>query len=384
MIAATSNDLALCVAPPFLLEVSFHPSSLWLLALLPLAILAFVRHWRRKRRATVAFSALAAVEHAPGGRWARLTIALPLLRALAIAVLVIAIARPVESNESSKTLVEGVAIELVIDRSDSMRALDFTVDGARANRLDALKEIANRFIKGGDGFEGRGTDLVGIVVFARNADSIVPLTLDHDVVVDAVDQIRFPDDGAEMGTAIGDAIALGIDKLKDASDRANRDGRTRIKSRVLVLLTDGEQNAGELSPDEAAALAKSTDVRLYTVGLGTEGVAPVPVPTPFGTQIQKVPVSIDEKTLTRIAEATGGRYFRATDSESLRRIYETIDELEKSSIEETKLVRYRDLAVDRAVVALPILGAVSLPPILGIALALLALEALLAATRLRS
>lgn len=371
-------------APPLLLEVSFHPSSLWLLALLPLAILAFVRYWRRKRRATIAFSALSAVDHAPGGRWARLTIVLPIVRALALAVLVVAIARPVESNESSKTLVEGVAIELVIDRSDSMRALDFTVDGKRANRLDALKEIATRFIEGGDGFKGRGTDLVGIVVFARNADSIVPLTLDHDVVVDAVTQIRFPEDGAEMGTAIGDAIALGIDKLKDASDRANRDGRTRIKSRVLVLLTDGEQNAGELSPDEAAALAKSTDVRLYTVGLGTEGVAPVPIRTPFGTQIQNVPVAIDEKTLTRIAEATGGRYFRATDSESLRKIYETIDTLEKSSIEETKLVRYRDLAVDRTTVTIPVLGAVSLPPILGIVLILLAVEALLAATRLRA
>jgi Ca-activated chloride channel family protein len=370
-------------APPLLLELAFHPGSAWLLLLLPIAVLAFVRH-RRRRRATIAFSALAAVDHAPGGRWARLTVVLPILRAVAIVLLVVAIARPVESNESAKTLVEGVAIELVIDRSDSMRALDFSVDGARANRLDALKEIATKFITGGEGFEGRGTDLVGVVVFARNADSIVPLTLDHDVVVDAIEQIRFPEDGGEMGTAIGDAVALGIDKLKDASDRANRDGRTRIKSRVLVLLTDGEQNAGELSPDEAAALAKSTDVRLYTVGLGTEGVAEVPFKTPFGMQLQRVPVSIDEKTLTRIAEATGGRYFRATDSESLRRIYETIDRLEKSSIEETKLVRYRDLAVEGAIVPVPILGAIALPPILGLALIVLAIEALLAATRLRT
>jgi Ca-activated chloride channel family protein len=364
--------------------MSFHPTSVWFLLLLPLAVLAFIRHWRRRNRATISFSAIDAADHAPGGRWTRLLLALPIIRALAIVFLVIAIARPVESNESSKTLVEGVAIELVVDRSDSMRAMDFTIGNERANRLDALKDMARKFIVGGDGFDGRGTDLVGVVVFARNADSIVPLTLDHDVVVDAIEQIRFPEDGTEMGTAIGDAIALGIDKLKDASERANRDGKTRIKSRVLVLLTDGEQNAGELSPQDAAALAKSTDVRLYTIGLGTQGFAPVPVRTPFGTQIQNVPVSIDEKTLTEIAEATGGRYFRATDTQSLKAIYETIDRLEKSSIEETKLVRYRDLAVDSWATSIPFVGSFNAPPVLALVIILLAIEALLAATRLRT
>lgn len=364
--------------------MSFHPTSVWFLVLLPLAAIAFVRIWRQASRATISFSAIHAADHAPGGRWTRFLIALPILRAFALILLIIALARPVESNESSKTLVEGVAIELVVDRSDSMRAMDFTVGNERANRLDALKDLATKFIVGGDGFDGRGTDLVGVVVFARNADSIVPLTLDHDVVVDAIEQIRFPEDGTEMGTAIGDAIALGIDKLKDASDRANRDGRTRIKSRILVLLTDGEQNAGELSPQDAAALAKSTDVRLYTIGLGTEGFAPVPVRTPFGTQIQNVPVSIDEKTLTEIAEATGGRYFRATNSKSLQDIYETIDRLEKSSIEETKLVRYRDLAVDPWATSLPFVGPIEVPPVLALVVILLAIEALLAATRLRT
>ncbi|MFM7133014.1 MAG: vWA domain-containing protein [Planctomycetota bacterium] len=361
--------------------MSFHPASAWLLLLMPVAAVALVRMLRARARPAVRFSSLHAVHAAPAGRWTSL-LALPhFLRIGALLLLVVAIARPVETSETERTLVEGIAIELVVDRSDSMRAMDFTVDERPANRLDALKDIARRFIAGGDGFAGRPNDLVGVVVFARNADSMVPLTLDHGVVLDAIAQIDFPDGGNEMGTAIGDSVALGVEKLKDAADRANRGGETRIKSKVLVLLTDGESNAGELSPEEAASLAASTGVKIYAIGLGTEGVAPVPVQTPFGMRIQRVPVSIDEKTLTAISTATGGRYFRATGTESLREIYATIDALEKSKIEESKLVRYRDLAVA------PLEGAFagwSLPPILALALGLLLAEALLATTRLRS
>jgi Ca-activated chloride channel family protein len=363
--------------------MSFHSPSVWLLLLLPLAALPIVFHWRRARRATVSFSALSAVAGAPRGGAVRLVAILPVLRAATIALVIVALARPVIPNESAQRLVEGVAIEMLVDRSDSMRALDFSIAGKAANRLDALKDLGRKFIAGGDGFKGRPNDLVGVVMFARNADSVVPLTLDREVVLDALSQVRFPDGSSEQGTAIGDAVALGVEKLKDAADRANRDGRTRIKSKVLVLLTDGESNAGELSPQEAAALAKSTDTRIYAIGLGTRGLAPVPVQTPFGTQIQRVPVDIDEKTLTEIATATGGRYFRATDSESLRGIYETIDALEKSSIEETKIVRYRELAVEPIPCALPLLPPMTLPPVLLLALFTLSAEALLSATFLR-
>ncbi|MFM7051931.1 MAG: VWA domain-containing protein [Planctomycetota bacterium] len=361
--------------------MSFHPNSAWLLALLPLAALGFLRWWRPRRRATVAVPSLHAVRPVPTGRFARLRWLPAALRTAALALIVVSLARPVEINESARTLVEGVAIELVVDRSDSMRAVDFTIDGQPANRLDTLKHFGARFIEGGDGLDGRPNDLIGIVCFGRNADSLVPLTLDHDVALDGLAQLRFPEDGSEMGTAIGDAVALAVDKLSDAAERANSGGRTRIKSKVLMLFTDGEQTAGELTPQEAAALAKSTDVRIYAVGVGRKGVAPVPVRTPFGMQMQQVPVSIDEKTLTEIATATGGRYFRATDSGSLRQIYETIDALEKSSIEETKSVRYTDLAVRGF--TLP--GTtVAVPPLLSIALALLLAEILLVSTRLRS
>ncbi len=368
--------------------MSFHPDSVWFLLLLPLVALAFVRSVRTRARPTIAFSSLVAVEHAPGGRMARLLRVLPILRAAALAVLIIAIARPVIPSEIATTLVEGVAIEMVIDRSDSMRALDFSLNGERANRLDALKDVATRFIRGGDGFAGRPDDLVGVIAFARNADSVVPLTLDHGVVIDALTQVDFPEDGSEMGTAIGDALALGVDKLTDAAEHANTltrsDGAQRIKSKVLMILTDGESNCGDLSPTEAAALAKSTDVKIYAIGLGTKGVAPVPVRTPFGTQYQNVPVSIDEKTLTEISTLTGGQYFRATDSESLTKIYATIDALEKSRIDETKRVRYRDLAVEGFDVTLPRIGTLHIPCVLALVVLLLSAEILLASTKLRT
>ncbi len=363
--------------------MSFHSGSIWLLGLLPLALLPFLQIWRRTRP-VVRYSSLESVDHAPKGRMTRLRGVLPFLRALSLALIVLALARPVLPSESSRTLVEGIAIEMVVDRSDSMRALDFTLDDAPANRLDALKDVATRFIRGGEGFAGRPNDLIGVVAFAGKADSMVPLTLDHGVALEALQQIDFPTQQAEMGTAIGDAVALGVDKLKDAADRANRDGRLRIKSSVLVLLTDGESNAGELAPLEAAALAQSIGVRLYTVGLGTKGFANVPVQTPFGERLQRVPVSIDEKTLTEMATATGGRYFRATDSASLTEIYATIDELEKSSIEETRQTRYRDLAVSSTPLTLPLFSRITLPPLLALALVALTVETLLATTRLRS
>ena len=153
---------------------------------------------------------------------------------------------------------------------------------------------------------------------------------------------------------------------------------------MLVLLTDGESNAGELAPLEATALAQSTEVRIYAIGLGTKGFANVPVQTPFGTQLQRVPVSIDEKTLTEMATATGGRYFRATDSDSLRAIYETIDALEKSNIEESMQTRYRELAVASFNLDLPLLAPIEIPAVLVLAMILLTAETVLACTRLRS
>ncbi len=206
-----------------------------------------------------------------------------------------------------------------------------------------------------------------------------PLTLDHAHVADAIDGIGIATDRREDGTAIGDAIALAVERLRELDDRADESGR-RIKSRVIVLLTDGENNAGDIDPETAAEIAGAFDVRIYTIGVGSDGVAPMPARDPFGRQIMmRQRVSIDEATLTRVAEATGGRYFRATDTDSLRDIYAAIDELEKTTTEQRRYRLYRDLAVSSLD-----LGPLTIPPLLLVAFALLGLEQLLVHTRFRT
>ncbi|MSR40839.1 MAG: VWA domain-containing protein [Phycisphaerales bacterium] len=357
--------------------MTFHPSSAWFLLLLPLALLAWWNWIRPARRSALFFSCTTRFDGVPQSVWSRLRPLVPSLRTIALALVVLAIARPVKSNESTKTFVEGVAIEMVLDRSGSMRAHDFTIGGKDVERLTALKAVARDFVAGGKGMPGRINDLVGVVTFAGFADALVPLTLDHDVVLDALKQLRTAQQD-EDGTAIGDALALGVEKLKDAADRANADGEMRIRSKVLLLLTDGENNAGELEPTDAAELAAACGVKIYAIGMGTKGLAPFPMETPFGTQFVQQPVNIDEALLTKLSEKTGGQYFRATDTDSLLKIYETIDQLEKSKVEEQKLVRYRDYAVEPFAFA-----GFSVPPVLALALLVLCAELLLSSTRLR-
>ena len=357
--------------------MSFHPSSAWFLLFLPLAALAWWNWFRPARRSAIRFSSIARCDGIAPSIWNRLRPLVPTLRMLALALVIIAIARPVKSNESTKTIVEGVAIEMVLDRSGSMRAHDFKVGGKDVERLTALKVVAEDFVSGGDGLRGRKNDLLGVVTFAAFADAVVPLTLDHDVVIDSLRQLRTAEQN-EDGTAIGDALALGVEKLKDAADRANADGEMRIRSKVLLLLTDGENNAGEIEPTDAAQLALACGVKIYAIGMGTKGLAPFPMETPFGTQFVQQPVNIDEELLTKLSTDTGGQYFRATDTDSLVKIYETIDQLEKSNVEEQKLVRYRDFAVEPFTLA-----GFSVPPFLALALILLCVELFLSHTRLR-
>ncbi len=357
--------------------MTFHPSSVWFLLLLPLAACAWWTWIRPTRRAALSFSSTTRFDAIPQSLWSRLRPLVPILRTIALTLVILAIARPVKSNESTKTFVEGVAIEMVLDRSGSMRAHDFKIQGKDVERLVALRAVAQQFVEGGEGLSGRKNDLVGVVSFAGFADALVPLTLDHGVVLDALGQLRTAEQG-EDGTAIGDAIALGVEKLKDASEKANADGEMRIRSKVLLLLTDGENNAGEIEPSDAAELALACGVKIYAIGMGTRGLAPFPMETPFGTQFVQQPVNIDEDLMTKLSEKTGGRYFRATDTDSLIRIYETIDQLEKSKVEEQKLVRYREYAVEPFSVA-----GFSIPPILAIALLVLCAELFLSSTRLR-
>jgi Ca-activated chloride channel family protein len=357
-----------------------NPEMLALLVVVPLI------WWRWLRRSQHAAMRFSSVDHLQrqGRTWrvrARHTI--PLLRTLAVVLLVLCLARPQKGNEQTRISSKGIAIQLIVDRSSSMRALDFTLDGQRANRLAAVKRVVHDFVVGdGDELEGRPDDLIGMIVFAGYADSRCPLTLDHGYLRETLERTEIvqPEEGRdEDGTAIGDAIALGVEKLRDLDRRRNLRDAGKVKSKIMVLLTDGRNNRGDVSPAKAAEIAAAFGIKIYTIGAGTKGLAPMPGVDLFGREtLFPVEVSIDEDTLRTVADVTGGQYFRATDTKSLREIYAEIDKLEKSKTEEKRYMQYSELAT-RALS----LGPVTLPPLLLVVLGLLACEAILANTLFR-
>ena len=357
----------------------FEFSEVWMLLLLPLVFAAFWRLWRRRTQPAMTYSVVRRAKIAGAGTAAKLRWLPYALRAAALTLLIVCIARPVRINEQSSTLTDGVAIELVVDRSSSMLAMDFTRNGRPADRLTALKDVVDRFVDGGANLPGRKDDLVGLVTFARFADSVSPLTMDHEWLLEGLKDIKLADQAiGDNGTAIGDAVALGAEKLRDVTD-GKRAGSSRIKSKVLVLLTDGDNNAGDIEPMTAAQLCKSLGIRLYAIGMGTRGTALMPVRTPFGTQMVKQNVNIDEALLTKMATETGGQYFRATDTKSLENIYGRIDELEKTVTEQKRTILAKDLAVEGFR-----LGGIAWPSLLTLVLVLLAMELLLSHTKLRT
>lgn len=231
-------------------------------------------------------------------------------KVLAIVFLVTALARPQSSNSWQTYSSEGIDIVLGLDISTSMLARDFTPD-----RLEAAKEVATKFIL------ERPQDRIGLVVFAGESFTQCPLTTDQAVLVNLLREVQ--SGMIEDGTAIGLGLANAVNRLKDSP----------AKSKVVILLTDGVNNRGSIAPVTAAELAKTYGIRVYTIGVGTYGEAPYPVQTPFGIQLQNVPVEIDEAVLKQIASVTGGQYFRATDNDKLQQIYNEIDQLEKSKVE---------------------------------------------------
>ncbi len=294
----------------------------------------------------------------------------------AVVALIVGLAQPREGREQTVTDSEGIAIEMVVDRSGSMQAMDFEVDGEHVDRLTAVKNVVGKFVTGDDQLKGRFSDLIGLIAFAGYADGETPPTLDHAWLVSQLNNTQIVTTRSEDGTAIGDAISLAVEKL-NALDAGKKE---KVQSKVIILLTDGENNAGQLEPIQAAELAETMGIKIYTIGVGTKGQAPMPVQDPFTGRsvIQWVPVSIDEETLTKVADITHGRYFRATDTDSLVKIYSEIDQLEKSNVESHHFVDYRELAIQPFVIT-----GLSFPPILFIAFVLLAARLLLQQTWLR-
>lgn len=235
--------------------------------------------------------------------------AILLLDLTAFAFIVVSLARPIDKSSDSyirEQYKNGIDIMLAIDVSASMLAMDF-----QPNRLEAAKEVAKEFI------EGRKGDRIGLVVYAGEAYTSCPTTLDYTTLNAQIDRIGM--DQLDNGTAIGTGLGTAVARLRD----------DKLPSKVIILLTDGSNNSGIIEPQTAAELAKAKNIRVYTIGVGSNGEAPTPVITPFGVRFENMPVEIDEETLTSIAKTTGGTYFRATDEESLRKIYEEINQLEK-------------------------------------------------------
>jgi Ca-activated chloride channel family protein len=333
------------------------PEALLLLLLVP-PLLWWIR--RRALPVGMGYPALGdLVASRPSWR-TRLRAAMPWLRALVLILTIVAIARPQWGVEATKIQREGIAIAMVIDVSGSMAALDLQIGARQANRLEVVKETFRDFVSGdGGALPGRDGDVIGMITFARYADALSPLTLDHDALLGMLEQVEIVQLPEEDGTAIGDGMVQGIEQLRAAAGA----------SKVMILLTDGSHNAGDAEPLEAAQIASALGIKIYAIGAGTRGVALMPSRNRDGS-IDYVPgqVFIDEYTLQRIAALTGGRHFRATDAAALRSIYGEIDRLAKARHVAESYQKYIDVFA----------------PFVAAGLALLLLEVVLVNTRLRA
>lgn len=300
-----------------------HPEMLFLLALLPL--LAFL-HGRRGAAPALVFSSTSLAASLAGARKVRPGTLLLLLRLAVLALLILALAGPQQGSSSTEIEASGIDILLAVDVSGSMEAMDFTLAGKPANRLEVVKKVVDEFI------EQRPNDRIGLLAFGGRPYLVSPLTLDHDWLRKRLESL---DIGmVEDGTAIGSAIGSGTNRLRDQNS----------KSRILILLTDGMNNAGSVPPLMAAEAAETLNIKVYTIGAGTRGEAPLPVTDGFGRRrLIRAKVDIDEETLKGVAEKTGAVYFRATDTASLTKIYDDINKMETTTRTIKKFELYREL-----------------------------------------
>jgi len=300
-----------------------HPELLWLLGLLP--ILAFLYSRRGAGPALVFSSTSLASSLATAGKF-RPGILHFFLRLAVLALLIVALARPQLGNSTTEIEASGIDILLAVDVSGSMEAMDFTLGGKQANRLEVVKKVVDEFI------EQRPNDRIGLLAFSGRPYLVSPLTLDHNWLRKRLESLRIG--MIEDGTAIGSAIGSGTNRLRDQ----------KSKSKILILLTDGMNNAGRIPPLIAAEAAETLGIKVYTIGAGTRGEAPMPVTDAFGRRrIVQARVDIDEEILTKVAEMTGAIYFRATDTASLARIYDEIDIMETTTRTIKKFETYREL-----------------------------------------
>lgn len=310
------------------------PAFLWGLLIIPLLVVWYIMYYRNQKP-TLQFSSISLFIKPRKTIRQRLYPMLFILRMLVLALLIVVMARPQSKLSRQEMKVEGIDIVLAMDVSGSMLAEDF-----KPNRLEAAKKVAESFIK------GRKSDRIGLVEFAGEAFTQTPLTIDHNVLLSQLDKVKSGE--IEDGTALGDGLATAINRVKDS----------KAVSKVIILLTDGVNNQGSVDPKSAAEIAALYGIRLYTIGLGTRGMAPYPFRTPFGgIQYQNIPVEIDEPLMEDMAESTnGGKYFRATNKKSLENIFSEIDEMEKTRIDVTQYNQTKDEYLPFLILALLLLG----------------------------
>ena len=291
--------------------------------LLPLLLLLFL--YGRSSSGRIRFSSIDTLKRLKSGVQFHPKSILLFIRMIALALVILALARPQSGKKFSEVSSEGVDILLAIDTSGSMQALDFKLDGKPTSRLDIVKNVVSDFVK------KRPRDRLGLIVFGAEAFTQCPLTLDHGVLLEFLNRLEIGMAGD--ATAIGSALGVAVKRMKDLT----------AKSKVVVLLTDGRNNAGRIPPQKAAEIAKTFGVKVYTVGVGTQGKAPFLVDTVFGKQFIYQQVDIDEETLTSIARTTEAKYFRATDTNDLRKIYDEIDHLEKTEVKVKEYTEYNEI-----------------------------------------
>ncbi|MGV7220280.1 MAG: vWA domain-containing protein [Nitrospinales bacterium] len=302
----------------------FRFESPWLLLFLLLIPWA-VYLSKRKRFGTIQYSSIEMLKTLRPSRINILEIAPIILRSLAVVLIVLAFARPQEGRKRTEIVSPGVDIVLAIDTSGSMKALDLRKDDRPVDRLVVVKDVVVEFVR------ERRYDRIGMVAFGKEAFTQCPLTLDHDILINFLEKLTIGIAG-DM-TAIGNAIGISVKRLKDI----------KSKSKVIILLTDGRNNAGSITPNQAAMIAKTYGIKIYTIGVGTMGKAPFLVDSFFGKKYVYQDVELDEETLKAIAEKTNGKYFRATSADALKKIYDQIDKLETTEVKVVEHSEYNEL-----------------------------------------
>lgn len=307
----------------------------WALLLVLLLPLLWLLWLRPRRQPVIRFSSLRELSAAGGSVRRRARLILPALRTIALACLIVAVARPQRPDEATRVFAEGVAIQMVVDTSGSMNDFDLSRRDRMQTRLDVVKDVFRKFVEGDENSDlpGRPNDLIGMIRFARYADAVCPLTLDHKNLIDVLDQTRIVTVREEDGTAIGDGLALAVERLKDLKRTTGSGDQMTISSRIVILLTDGENNFGMITPEQAGELAATYGIKVYTILAGTGRVAGPGFRMP-----------VDDRDLSRIAEVTGGKHYRARDENSLEGIYAEIDQLERTKVEEKRYTRWGELS----------------------------------------